>query len=68
MAIRRRRHISLKLLTDGKQSVLSKRGSAMSDARTNKLTFPSFDPQSRQPSYKYAAVQVTHPEPWDHTP
>jgi type IV pilus assembly protein PilQ len=26
-----------KLLTDGKQSVLSKRGSAMSDARTNKL-------------------------------
>jgi len=40
---------------------------SMHDARTNKLTFPSFDPQSRQPSYKYAAVQVAHPEPWDHT-
>jgi assimilatory nitrate reductase catalytic subunit len=25
---------------------------------TNRLTFPSFDPHSRQPSYKACAVQV----------
>jgi len=25
---------------------------------TNILTFPSFDPYSRQPSYKYAIVNV----------
>lgn len=31
----------------------------MHDARTNQLTFPSFDPHSRQPSYKHAAVAVT---------
>lgn len=30
----------------------------MHDAATNRLTFPSFDPYSRQPSYKYAAVQI----------
>lgn len=38
---------------------------SMHDARTNRLTFAAFDPQSRQPSYKYAAVQVALPEPWD---
>jgi len=26
--------------------------------QTNKLTQPSFDPYSRQPSYKYCAVKV----------
>lgn len=41
---------------------------SMHDARTNQLTFPSFDPQSRQPSYKFAAVQVSVPNPWDLTP
>ena len=30
----------------------------MHDARTNRLTNPSFDPYSRQPSYKSGAVQV----------
>jgi assimilatory nitrate reductase catalytic subunit len=28
----------------------------MHDAATNRLTFPTFDPFSRQPGYKYAAV------------
>jgi assimilatory nitrate reductase catalytic subunit len=32
---------------------------AMHDARTNRLTFPAFDPHSRQPSYKHCAVQVS---------
>jgi len=27
-------------------------------ARTNQLTFPDFDPHSRQPSYKACAVAV----------
>ncbi len=27
-------------------------------ARTNQLTFPAFDPDSRQPSYKHCAVEV----------
>lgn len=27
-------------------------------ARTNQLTFPSFDPHSRQPSYKHCAVRI----------
>jgi assimilatory nitrate reductase catalytic subunit len=27
-------------------------------AATNRLTYASFDPYSRQPSYKYAAVAV----------
>jgi anaerobic selenocysteine-containing dehydrogenase len=27
-------------------------------ARTNQLTFPDFDPHSRQPSYKTCAVAV----------
>ena len=28
-------------------------------AEVNKLTFPAFDPHSRQPSYKAAAVRVS---------
>ena len=34
----------------------------MHDARTNQLTSPSFDPHSRQPSYKWAAVDVRLPD------
>jgi anaerobic selenocysteine-containing dehydrogenase len=30
----------------------------MHHPEVNRLTFPAFDPQSRQPSYKYAAAQV----------
>jgi assimilatory nitrate reductase catalytic subunit len=30
----------------------------MHDAQTNRLTFPSFDPHSRQPSYKHCAVRI----------
>lgn len=30
----------------------------MHDAAVNKLTFPSFDPHSRQPSYKHCAVRI----------
>lgn len=30
----------------------------MHDSRVNILTFPSFDPHSREPSYKHAAVEV----------
>jgi assimilatory nitrate reductase catalytic subunit len=30
----------------------------MHDARTNRLTHPTFDPQSRQPSYKACAVRL----------
>ncbi len=30
----------------------------MHDSRVNLLTFPSFDPHSREPSYKHAAVSV----------
>jgi assimilatory nitrate reductase catalytic subunit len=30
----------------------------MHHAATNRLTFPAFDPVSRQPAYKYAAVEV----------
>ena len=33
----------------------------MHDAATNRLTNASFDPHSRQPSYKSAAVEVTRP-------
>ena len=33
----------------------------MHDKRVNRLTFPSFDSYSRQPSYKYAAVEVAGP-------
>ena len=32
---------------------------------TNELTFPSFDPYSRQPSYKACAVRL---EPSEHVP
>lgn len=32
---------------------------------TNLLTQPSFDPSSRQPSYKYCAVEVARPEAWE---
>jgi len=31
---------------------------AMHDAATNRLTFPAFDPYSRQPAYKHCAVRV----------
>lgn len=31
---------------------------AMHDAEVNRLTFPAFDPHSRQPSYKHAAIRV----------
>ena len=31
---------------------------AMHDAATNQLTYPSFDPYSRQPSYKHCAVSI----------
>jgi assimilatory nitrate reductase catalytic subunit len=34
----------------------------MHDATTNRLTFPAFDPHSRQPSYKHCAVSV-EPDP-----
>jgi assimilatory nitrate reductase catalytic subunit len=34
-------------------------------ARANQLTDAVFDPYSRQPSYKWAAVEVRRPEPWD---
>jgi assimilatory nitrate reductase catalytic subunit len=37
----------------------------MHDARTNVLTVAAVDPHSRQPAYKYSAVQVAHPEPWE---
>ena len=37
----------------------------MHDSRTNVLTYPAFDPQSRQPAYKYSAVEVAHPKPWE---
>jgi anaerobic selenocysteine-containing dehydrogenase len=34
-------------------------------ATTNLLTDAAFDPYSRQPSYKYAAVEVRLPQSWD---
>lgn len=37
----------------------------MHDPTVNRLTFPSFDPLSRQPSYKHCAVEVRRPQPWD---
>ena len=40
----------------------------MHDPDTNRLTSPSFDPHSRQPSYKYAAVDVRPGEAWDDLP
>lgn len=36
---------------------------AMHDAETNRLTHPSFDPYSRQPSYEHAVVSVRTPSP-----
>ena len=35
----------------------------MHDVQTNRLTFPAFDPQSRQPSYKACAVRVARAAP-----
>ncbi len=35
----------------------------MHDPRTNLLTFPAFDPHSRQPADKHAAVEVGRPLP-----
>ncbi len=40
----------------------------MHDPRTNVLTMPSFDPHSRQPSYKHAAVSVRPVEHWEPAP
>ncbi len=37
----------------------------MHDAKTNRLTDASFDPYSRQPSYKHCAVEVRLPQPGD---
>lgn len=37
----------------------------MHDERTNVLTKPSFDPYSRQPAYKHAAVSVRSLEHWE---
>ena len=37
----------------------------MHDARTNVLTMPSFDPHSRQPAYKHAAVSIRPLEHWE---
>ena len=37
----------------------------MHDPAVNRLTFPAFDPSSRQPSYKHCAVAVRRPEAWD---
>ena len=31
----------------------------------NQLTFPAFDPHSRQPSYKHCAVQIQPLQPWE---
>lgn len=35
----------------------------MHDVEVNRLTFPSFDPDSRQPSYKHCAVRVLKESP-----
>jgi assimilatory nitrate reductase catalytic subunit len=37
----------------------------MHDAATNRLTFPSYDPHSRQPSYKHCAVRLDPADPSD---
>lgn len=37
----------------------------MHDPRVNRLTMPSFDPHSRQPAYKHAAVHVRPLERWE---
>ena len=41
---------------------------AMHDEDTNVLTMPSFDPYSRQPSYKHAAVSLRPLEHWEVQP
>ncbi|CAN5125245.1 nitrate reductase [soil metagenome] len=38
----------------------------MHDAQVNRLTHPSFDPSSRQPSYKHCAVSIRPAESWEH--
>ncbi|HVL03709.1 MAG TPA: molybdopterin-dependent oxidoreductase, partial [Acidimicrobiales bacterium] len=38
----------------------------MHDAQVNRLTSPSFDPSSRQPSYKHCAVSIRPVETWEH--
>ena len=38
----------------------------MHDAQVNRLTHPSFDPSSRQPSYKHCAVAIRPVESWEH--
>jgi len=38
----------------------------MHDAATNRLTFPAYDPHSRQPSYKWCAVSIETAGPGDH--
>jgi ferredoxin-nitrate reductase len=40
---------------------------AMHDPGVNRLTHPSFDPASRQPSYKYAAAAIRPLDPWERT-
>ena len=40
----------------------------MHDASANQLTFPSFDPHSRQPSYKHCAVRLRRPDRWEVPP
>jgi assimilatory nitrate reductase catalytic subunit len=36
--------------------------------RTNQLTFPAFDPESRQPAYKHCAVAVRAARDGDRSP
>jgi assimilatory nitrate reductase catalytic subunit len=38
---------------------------AMHDAATNRLTFPAFDPRSRQPAYKACAANVRPLHRWE---
>jgi assimilatory nitrate reductase catalytic subunit len=37
----------------------------MHDPTVNRLTFPRFDPYSRQPSYKHCAVRIRRPHHWE---
>jgi assimilatory nitrate reductase catalytic subunit len=39
---------------------------AMHDPAVNRLTHASFDPSSRQPSYKHCAVALRPLEHWEH--
>ena len=45
--------------------IVAKGVDAMIGARIHQLTDAVFDPYSRQPSYKWAAVDVRLPETWD---